>query len=141
MKSFINQSLVKIMFVFSFALIVTAFIGCGDENKNETSEANNHQTLHAENDCESACEQECDESVPCESKENAVAETNTTEIFNAYCPVKGGEVDPETPTVEWNGKTWGFCCPGCDSTFLADPERYSQNISEDGKEFLGERTM
>ena len=61
------------------------------------------------------------------------------EIWNAVCPVKGMEVDPDSPTVEYNGKLIGFCCPGCDKKFSADPEKYIKNLSEDGKEFIGSK--
>ena len=42
--------------------------------------------------------------------------------WNKLCPVKGGEVDPEVATVEYNGKHYGFCCPGCDLKFKDDPD-------------------
>lgn len=65
--------------------------------------------------------------------------TNKKEIWNSYCPVKGGEVDPEAPTVSYKGKTIGFCCPGCDGKFMEDPEKYMKNLSDDGKKFIGEK--
>lgn len=34
--------------------------------------------------------------------------------INDVCPVMGGAVDPNTPTVMWRGYKIGFCCPGCD---------------------------
>jgi len=34
--------------------------------------------------------------------------------INDVCPVMGGPVDPDTPTVMWRGYAIGFCCPGCD---------------------------
>jgi len=60
-------------------------------------------------------------------------------IWNAYCPVKGGEVDPATPTMQYKGKTIGFCCPGCDAKFMKNPEKYIKNISEDGKKYVGKK--
>lgn len=62
-------------------------------------------------------------------------EKSAATAWNKVCPVKGGEVDNETPTVEYNGKAYGFCCPGCDSKFEKDPEKYSKNLNEDGTEF------
>ena len=53
---------------------------------------------------------------------NESMETATVQIWNKVCPVKGEEVDTEAPTVEYNGKVIGFCCPGCDSKFQKDPE-------------------
>ena len=31
----------------------------------------------------------------------------------------GGKVSKKAKTVEWNGKTIGFCCDGCDEKFMA----------------------
>ena len=70
---------------------------------------------------------------------SAMQTTENKEIWNAYCPVKGGEVDPEAPTVQYKGKTIGFCCPGCDGKFMEDPEKYMKNLSEDGKKFVGKK--
>jgi YHS domain-containing protein len=60
-----------------------------------------------------------------------------SEAWNAVCPVHGEEIDPEANKVEYNGKVYGFCCNGCDSKFTKDPEKYSKNLSEDGKTFVG----
>ncbi len=57
--------------------------------------------------------------------------------WNAVCPVRGEAIDPEANKVEYNGKVYGFCCNGCDSKFTKDPEKYSKNLSEDGKTFAG----
>lgn len=57
--------------------------------------------------------------------------------FNKVCPLLGDEVSPNSPKVRYKGKIWGFCCPGCDEKFMARPEKYSQNVSADGKTFLG----
>ena len=61
------------------------------------------------------------------------------EIWNKYCPIRGGEVDVETPTVEYKGKNIGFCCPGCDKKFMENPEKYMKNLSKDGKSFVGKK--
>ena len=39
------------------------------------------------------------------------------DLGNENCPVMGGEVDGETYR-EWRGLRVGFCCPGCDESFL-----------------------
>jgi len=51
-------------------------------------------------------------------------------------PVKGGEVDSDSPTFEYQGKVYGFCCPGCESKFEKDPETYLKNLNDDGSEFI-----
>jgi YHS domain-containing protein len=56
--------------------------------------------------------------------------------WNAVCPVRGEKIDPEANKVEYNGKVYGFCCNGCDSKFIKDPEKYSKNLSNDGTEFI-----
>jgi len=60
-----------------------------------------------------------------------------TKSWNEVCPVRGNKVQENSITVEFNDKEYGFCCPGCDSKFEKDPEKYSKNLSEDGKEFIG----
>ena len=57
--------------------------------------------------------------------------------WNAVCPVRGEEVDPDANKAEYNGKVYGFCYNGCDKKFIKDPEKYSKNLSEDGKTFVG----
>jgi len=60
-------------------------------------------------------------------------------IWNKVCPVMGNKVDVDGPTVEYNGKLYGFCCPGCDAKFEKNPEKYSKNLSEDGTKFVGRK--
>jgi len=64
------------------------------------------------------------------------SKTANAQVWNKVCPVKGEEVDAEAPTVEYNGKIIGFCCPGCDSKFQKDPEKHMKNLNEDGSEFI-----
>jgi len=61
------------------------------------------------------------------------------EIWNKVCPVQGNPIEEDTPTVEYNGKLYGFCCPGCDTKFQKKPEKYSKNLSEDGTRFVGNK--
>jgi YHS domain-containing protein len=64
---------------------------------------------------------------------------NTVEPWNEVCPVKGGKVQKGTTIVEYNEKQYGFCCPGCDTKFVKDPEKYSKHLSKDGKKFIGKK--
>ncbi|MFN3428172.1 MAG: YHS domain-containing protein [Candidatus Thermochlorobacter sp.] len=59
--------------------------------------------------------------------------------FNEVCPVMGEKVNPRARTVQYEGKTYGFCCNGCDKKFAAEPARYAANLSADGKEFIGQK--
>lgn len=72
-----------------------------------------------------------------DAKMDATDETAAVQIWNKVCPVKGEEIDLDAPTVEYNGKLIGFCCPGCDSKFQKDPEKYMKNLNEDGSKFIG----
>ncbi len=42
------------------------------------------------------------------------------------CPVSGEEfvVTATSPSVEYGGKTYYFCCPGCDAKFKANPQKF-----------------
>ena len=65
--------------------------------------------------------------------------TASKEPWNKVCPVKGNPIEADSPTVEYNGKVYAFCCPGCDTKFAKNPEKYSKNLSEDGKKFVGRK--
>jgi len=56
--------------------------------------------------------------------------------WNTVCPIKGEKIDPAVKTVVFDGKTYGFCCTGCDSEFLLDPQTYSKNLNDDGTRFI-----
>jgi Cu(I)/Ag(I) efflux system membrane fusion protein len=58
-------------------------------------------------------------------------------IFNEVCPVLGEPVSEKAPVVEYKGKLIGFCCKGCDKKFIVDPEKYMENLSQDGKRYRG----
>lgn len=76
------------------------------------------------------------------SKVLKVDENNLTvakEPWNKVCPVKGETIEADSPTVEYKGKVYAFCCPGCDTKFSKDPEKYLKNLSEDGKTFVGRK--
>jgi YHS domain-containing protein len=66
-------------------------------------------------------------------------ETANTQAWNKICPVKGDEVDPKAPTVKYNGNLYGFCCPGYDTKFEKDPEKYSKNLNDYGKKFIDKK--
>ena len=45
------------------------------------------------------------------------------------CPVMDVPIDKQY-FVEYQGKTVYFCCPGCDSMFLEDPEKYLHKLPQ-----------
>ncbi len=44
----------------------------------------------------------------------------------AFCPVTGDKltVKQDTGSALYKGKSYYFCCPGCDKSFLANPEKF-----------------
>jgi len=116
----------QLIFIFSLVSILTAFTFAQD--KPETEKKDKKECSH------SCCGTKESHS---EAKMDAIDETAVVQIWNKVCPVKGEEIDAEAPTVEYNGKLIGFCCPGCDSKFQKDPEKYMKNLNEDGSKFIG----
>ena len=57
------------------------------------------------------------------------------DLGNATCPVMGGEVDGEH-YVEWKGLRVGFCCAGCDRSFLKEPEKALATTQSDWRAAL-----
>lgn len=47
-----------------------------------------------------------------------------TQSAELKCPVMGGAVSKEAPTVEYNGAQYSFCCAGCDASFAKSPENF-----------------
>jgi YHS domain-containing protein len=70
-------------------------------------------------------------------KDSSMTQNTVSKTFNKYCPVTGEEVDSDESTIEYKGKTYGFCCSKCEKKFKADPEKYIGNLSPDGKNFVG----
>ncbi len=66
------------------------------------------------------------------NKEKPMQASDSKKIWNSHCPIREGEVDSDTPTVQYKGKTIGFCCPGCDSKFMENPEKYMKKFDENG---------
>jgi YHS domain-containing protein len=46
---------------------------------------------------------------------------------NKLCPLSKEEVDPKV-TVDYKGKTVGFCCEDCIPKFKADPDKYMASL-------------
>ncbi|MBF0571133.1 MAG: YHS domain-containing protein [Candidatus Omnitrophica bacterium] len=61
------------------------------------------------------------------------AAVQAVEVGNKHCPVSGKEVGVMGPAfkLEYNGKVYNLCCPGCKSTFNNDPEKYSKIAEAD----------
>jgi YHS domain-containing protein len=53
----------------------------------------------------------------------AFATGKAVDAGNKLCPISGEPVSG-TSFVEYQGKRYGLCCPGCAKMFLADPEKH-----------------
>ena len=52
----------------------------------------------------------------------------STQPVNKMCAVeRDHEIDPKV-TVEYKGKTIGFCCEDCPAEFKKDPEKYVKDL-------------
>ncbi|MDO9555598.1 MAG: cupredoxin domain-containing protein [Atribacterota bacterium] len=51
---------------------------------------------------------------------------------SSICPVTYEEFKPtkQSPSYEYKGKTYQFCCPGCVNPFKKNPEKYLARIKE-----------
>jgi len=67
-------------------------------------------------------------SSPVEAAAPATQPSTKPVAINKLCPVGKVPVDPKAPTVEYKGKTIGFCCAGCEKDFLKDPEKYMKDL-------------
>jgi YHS domain-containing protein len=107
--------------IISFAIFICSIIVAQENPGNENKETQNSTDVKTE--------------------QTAGAVTNSTEtkVWNKVCPVKGNSIEEDSPTVEYNGKLYGFCCPGCDTKFAKNPEKYAKNLSEDGTKFIGKK--
>jgi len=54
-------------------------------------------------------------------------EENFIDLKNKICPVMGGETTKDAFII-YEGKKIYFCCPGCDKTFLQDPDKYLKKL-------------
>jgi YHS domain-containing protein len=117
--------------VLTFAIISLLSVFA---NAQEQPETTNTEKKECSKDSKSCCGSK-EEQSNMQMKEST--ETASVQIWNKVCPVKGEEVDADSPIVEYNGKVIGFCCPGCDSKFQKDPEKYMKNLNEDGTKFIG----
>ncbi len=60
--------------------------------------------------------------------EPTTAPTSQPAIANKTCPITHDAINPKGKTVEYKGKTIGFCCEDCIKDFNADPEKYMASL-------------
>jgi len=69
----------------------------------------------------------------------AQAKAQVVDVGNKICPVSGAPVagasgmGDQPVTVEYNGKVYHLCCPGCIDEFKKNPEKYSKIAENEGK--------
>ncbi len=63
-----------------------------------------------------------------------VEPASATATVNTICPVCGMEVDPELPTVDYQGKKIGIGCAMCLPKIRRELDRYGSAALEDRKE-------
>jgi Cu+-exporting ATPase len=56
----------------------------------------------------------------------------------AVCPITGEKliVKEDTGSASYKGKIYYFCCPGCDKSFLANPEKYAKKKTAAAKVYV-----
>jgi len=64
-----------------------------------------------------------------EETAKAAEDVKETATEQTTCPVMGGEINKDV-FVEYKGKKVDFCCPGCEDTFLKDPEKYIEKLPQ-----------
>ncbi|MEJ2306229.1 MAG: efflux RND transporter periplasmic adaptor subunit [candidate division WOR-3 bacterium] len=80
----------------------------------------------------------CAESSEVETRLPARSNVTDAEIgMEVTCPVMGNvvTVTRSTPVIDYKGKRYFFCCPGCDDKFMKNPEKYiGENPERKGNE-------
>jgi len=117
-----NKMLKQIVMIISMFVIFGSLI-IAQEKPEEQTEVTQHDSLATTE----------------EPVDSSTVDSAELQIWNKVCPVMGNKVDVDGPTVEYNGKLYGFCCPGCDAKFEKNPEKYSKNLSDDGTKFIGRK--
>jgi YHS domain-containing protein len=116
------MSKINAMYLVVVAIVAVAiFLSVAASNDSNSNQQSANQAVQKDEGCCSG------ETLKAENMENP---------WNEVCPVMGGKVNPQLGTVEYNEKLYGFCCPGCVDKFAQEPEKYSANLSEYGKEFI-----
>lgn len=63
------------------------------------------------------------------SENKATSEANLK--AQEKCPIKGGKIDKDVYS-DYKGHRIYYCCPGCDKTFLKNPDKYISQMKADG---------
>ena len=119
-----KQRLITVLLVGGFVFVALTMVnGCKKEESAgaPTGTSSEHDHEHGEqghtHDSEMAMATES-------AKEVASSAEQTT------CPIMEGNPIDKAVFTEYKGKKVYFCCPGCDSKFKADPEKYIAKLPQ-----------
>ncbi len=56
------------------------------------------------------------------------AQAPTTQPMNKMCPVHTENAVDDRVTIQYEGKTIGFCCSDCVADFKKNPEKYTKGM-------------
>ena len=66
------------------------------------------------------------------------AESAAVDAGNKICPVSGEQIDKDvgegfkpSPTYEYEGKIYNFCCAGCIDEFKKEPQKYIDKVNQE----------
>jgi YHS domain-containing protein len=65
---------------------------------------------------------------PAATTQPAAAAATQPAPVNKKCPVSGEDVDAKGKTVQYKGKTVGFCCDDCIELFNKNPDKYADKL-------------
>ncbi len=119
-----KQRLITVLLVAGFVFVGLVMVnGCAKEEPappTETSSEHDHE--HGE------------EGHTHEHSEMAMTTESAKEIASAgeqtMCPIMEGKPIDKAVFTEYKGKKVYFCCPGCDTKFKADPEKYVAKLPQ-----------
>ena len=125
---------------YSYKILAVVFLGflfstqlLAQENKdNKTAEKSECKKTDCSTEitcCKDKSEMKDAHSKVCTDKLEAKKATSS-KISNKLCPVMGEDVDSVFETIEYHGKTIGFCCEKCVAKFKKNPEKYMKKFKD-----------
>ncbi len=62
----------------------------------------------------------------------AATELRAGEMVNTICPIMTDHKANSKRVVEYEGKTYGFCCKSCVKKFNKNPQKYLAHMAKSG---------
>jgi YHS domain-containing protein len=120
-----KQRLMTVLLVGGFVFIALTMVnGCKKEEPTPapTDAGSEHDHEHGE---EGHTHEHTETAMAAESAKEIASSTEQT-----TCPIMEGNPINKAVFTEYKGKKVYFCCPGCDSKFRADPEKYIAKLPQ-----------